>query len=696
MFRRASVDLATAAAAGADGAAAGGGGTGSPAFLSRSSSMERRSLEGQQQQQGAGWAGGGAGGQLDGQSARALARFTVQVNPRHRGAVGSAGSAAELGLPAAGGGSGGGLALGPRSSSAQGQGTVPEPLSPRWQQQQQQRRDEDVQRTLRTMSLIPRRPNAEMARVWEGIPKQQQPLSPSEGGTGGGQQQPPLSPRHSGQQQQQQWPPPPVSKLSGLGYEEGSRLYSDEEVQAVAAALPAPLSVQQQRLLADLLRLKRLVNKAAAKFDQMQLTSFLDAAANGDVDVVQDMLRQGMNPNTADYDGRTALMIAAYKGRKDVVLALLFAGADTSLKDARGFDVMIEGARGSREDIIDVLRRSGAKTGISIMLQASLLCKATYEGKLDRLELLLKAGCNPDAHDYDGQTALHVAAAEGSLAAARVLLEAGATLTIKDRWGYTALDVAHKVGAAPLVELLTAQVPPDVAAVSAEGWRRERTEAALAAARYGDTAALTRLLNRGCPVDASDYDGRSLLHVAVHNKQEAVVKQLLAAGADPNVRSSNGSSPLLEAAMAVSPTIQSDLMSAGARLGMPATEEAALLSSVLHAGRHDQLLALLTAGADPAAADYDSRTPLHIAASLGDVGALQLMADALADSGIQRLTRVNWQALDRWGDTPLQEAQRAGHQDAAAFLQRQIDNQHQQQQQGAAALAAGHSSSADG
>lgn len=38
--------------------------------------------------------------------------------------------------------------------------------------------------------------------------------------------------------------------------------------------------------------------------------------------------------------------------------------------------------------------------------------------------------------------------------------------------------------------------------------------------RYGDTAALTRLLDRGCPVDAADYDGRSLLHVAVHNKRE--------------------------------------------------------------------------------------------------------------------------------------------------------------------------------
>lgn len=31
--------------------------------------------------------------------------------------------------------------------------------------------------------------------------------------------------------------------------------------------------------------------------------------------------------------------------------------------------------------------------------------------------------------------------------------------------------------------------------------------------RYGDTAALARLLQRGCPVDAADYGGRSLLHV---------------------------------------------------------------------------------------------------------------------------------------------------------------------------------------
>lgn len=34
------------------------------------------------------------------------------------------------------------------------------------------------------------------------------------------------------------------------------------------------------------------------------------------------------------------------------------------------------------------------------------------------------------------------------------------------------------------------------------------------------------------------------------------------------------------------------------------------------------------------------------------------MADAVEDSGIERLTSVNWQAKDRWGDTPLQVGRR--------------------------------------
>eukprot|EP00775_Hariotina_reticulata_P003994 gene3994-4245_t len=564
------------------------------------------------------------------------------------------------------------------------------------------------ERVLTTMSLVPYSRNEDVARALEGMSvtsgrrqrQQQQQQQMRRGGSldikaprleqllgsiSSGRGEKPSLPApaedvdqtYSEQQQQQPSPFLPMSQESVRGSKAASRVgkaLSDEQVQAAAAAT-GQLTLQQQRLLADLLRLRQLVNKAAAKFDQQRLTAFLDAAAHGEVEVVQSMLRQGMSPDSADYDGRTALMLAAYKGHKDVVLALLFVGADPSLKDAQGFDAMIEAARGASREVIGVLSRSGAKTGISRVLQASLLCKATYEGKLDRLRCLLLSGCAVVATDYDGQTALHVAAADGNLPAARVLVKAGADVTLKDRWGYSPLDLAHKVGAAPLVEFFESVVSPEAAAAAAEAWKRERTEAALAAARYGDCAALQRLLERGCPVDAADYDGRTLLHVAVTNGQEGAVKVLLAAGANPNATNSAGSSPLLEAAMNGSREILATLMAAGAKLNLPTTEEAALLSSVIHLRRHDQLLNLLIAGADPAAADYDSRTPLHIAASIGDVEALQLLAAAVEDSSIERLTAVNWQARDRWGDTPLQEAARAGHDDAAAFLQEMMQQQ---------------------
>ncbi len=52
----------------------------------------------------------------------------------------------------------------------------------------------------------------------------------------------------------------------------------------------------------------------------------------------------------------------------------------------------------------------------------------------------------------------------------------------------------------------------------------------------------------------------------------------------------------------------------GARLNQPEVEEAALLSTVIHSGDHALLGRLLRAMANPACADYDGRTPLHVAA----------------------------------------------------------------------------------
>lgn len=92
---------------------------------------------------------------------------------------------------------------------------------------------------------------------------------------------------------------------------------------------------------------------------------------------------------------------------------------------------------------------------------------------------------------------------------------------------------------------------------------------------------------------------------------------LLEAGANPNALNSFGSCPLLEACRSGHDNICDLLVHAGAHLNQPPVEEAALLSTVIHAKKHELLRRLLRAGADPANGDYDGRTPLHIAAATG-------------------------------------------------------------------------------
>jgi glutaminase len=69
------------------------------------------------------------------------------------------------------------------------------------------------------------------------------------------------------------------------------------------------------------------------------------AASQGDLDEVRALIATGVEPGTADYDGRTPLHLAAAEGQLDVVVYLLAAGADpwpadrwggTPLSDAEG------------------------------------------------------------------------------------------------------------------------------------------------------------------------------------------------------------------------------------------------------------------------------------------------------------------------------------------------------------------------
>lgn len=186
---------------------------------------------------------------------------------------------------------------------------------------------------------------------------------------------------------------------------------------------------------------------------------------------------------------------------------------------------------------------------------------------------------------------------------------------------------------------------PDASVDAALAWQRALTQ--------GDLSTVATLLEKHPDwLKQLDHENRTPLHTAaLHAKNSALLRYLIAQGAEIEARDAYGSTPLLLAAESGDlPSVQL-LLQLGADWSRATSDGASPLFIASQQGHLPVLQCLLQSGADVRKARKDGWSPLYIASLNGHLPVLQCLLQSGAD--VRQVNNNGW--------SPLHIASRNGH-----------------------------------
>jgi ankyrin repeat protein len=252
-------------------------------------------------------------------------------------------------------------------------------------------------------------------------------------------------------------------------------------------------------------------------------TPLHDAAETNDAGSIAVLLEQGADPEARYGEGgHTALSWAVTMSAFDAAAALVGGGART--------DLFCAAAMGDTDGV-----RSFFDADRRLKADAADTCRVRF------LSLVTPRGERQESRDVVSD-AMYAAVRHNRVAVARLLMEHRADVRSRAFLGATLLHWAHYVGSQPIIAMLLEEGADPRARDETFGCT-PRAFAICAPARLGAMDLVTARLNED-PSLATINEGRGTpLHEAARAGHEAIVRLLIARGADPFARDQAGRTP---------------------------------------------------------------------------------------------------------------------------------------------------------
>ncbi|WP_264320223.1 ankyrin repeat domain-containing protein [Zarconia navalis] len=277
--------------------------------------------------------------------------------------------------------------------------------------------------------------------------------------------------------------------------------------------------------------------------------SLLDCALETDeLDLVKLLLDRGADINAKNEQGDSLLHLAFKTKQKKLVKQLIKLGADINLENKDGY-IPLHFAMGQKWiNIADLLLNSGARLGKNELKSGyymgyTLLHLAILNSWEEWTKLLIKKGTDVNIKNSqkEGITPLHFATRYSRSDTIDFLIVKGADVNAKS-FGLSYYSHSDTM-ATPLSSLLGFKYGiPTIRMLHGRNSEDFQTELDIPVADRLSAAQL--LIDAGADVNFRPYESRTLLHIAVLEKDRIISNFLIENGADVNALDVDGRTPL--------------------------------------------------------------------------------------------------------------------------------------------------------
>jgi ankyrin repeat protein len=247
----------------------------------------------------------------------------------------------------------------------------------------------------------------------------------------------------------------------------------------------------------------------------------------------------------------TPLATVIQEGRRTEALAMIKAGADVNAAQADGTRPIHWAVYRVDHELVDALIAKKARVDVANEFGHTPLAEAVRQADARIVKALLSAGSGTEGANEDGQTALMIAIKNAELPVFQMLLDAGAQVNVVEKvQGQTPLmwAAAAPRNAGEMVKALIAKGANVNARARFTDWPSQITSEPRAqyhayggltpllyAARGGCYTCVEALIAAGADVNLPTPEGVSPIMVALDNDHNGVARLLMERGGNPHV-----------------------------------------------------------------------------------------------------------------------------------------------------------------